>query len=201
MKKIGITGGIGSGKTTICEIFKLLGIAVFHADEEVRNLQNSDLQIRNHLVELLGGQIYDQDGILDRKKMAGIIFTDQEALAAVNKIIHPAIRQRFLKWTDNHLDDPYVLYEAAVLIESGFASDFYLNILVLADEKVRIERVMKRDNTTKGLVKQRIMNQMPDNQKIKMVDYVIENNNMKLVIPQIIRLDKLIKAESNNWKM
>lgn len=197
MLKIGITGGIGSGKTTVCEIFKLLGIPVFHADEEAGNLQNNDSPIKKRLAELFGRQIYSPDGLLDRKKLAGVIFNDTKALAEVNAIIHPAVRQCFQMWTLNHQDAPYVLYEAAILLESGYVSDFDRNILVLADEKDRIERVIRRDHTTELLVRQRIINQMPDIQKIKLVDYVIKNNNQKLLFPQIIELDKLIR---NNYR-
>jgi len=199
MKKIGITGGIGSGKTTVCEIFKLLGVPVFHADEEAKNLQNNDLQIRELLINLFGKHIYSLDGMLDRKKLAMLIFNDSAALANVNAIIHPAVRQSFQKWTDNHLDRSYILYEAAVLLESGYASDFDRNILVLADEKLRIDRVIRRDHISEALVKQRINNQMPDSQKIKIVDYIIENNNEKLLFPQIIELDKLIRSDGENW--
>jgi len=199
MKKIGITGGIGSGKTTVCEIFKLLGVPVFHADAEAKNLQNNDLQIRELLVNLFGKHIYSLDGMLDRKKLARLIFNDSAALANVNAIIHPAVRQSFQKWTDNHLDSSYILYEAAILLESGYATDFDRNILVLADEKLRIERVIRRDHISKVLVKQRINNQMPDSQKIKIVDYIIENNNEKLLFPQIIELDKLIRSDGENW--
>jgi len=199
MKKIGITGGIGSGKTTICEIFKLLDIAVFHADDEARNLQNSDLQIKNQLIQIFGKNIYTSEGILDRKKLAGMIFNDTRALAEVNAIVHPAVRQCFLKWIESHKNDPYVLYEAAILFESGLSSDFDSNILVLADEKVRIERVIRRDHTSEALVRQRINNQMPDNQKIRMTDFVIENNDEKLLFPQIIELNKLIVSDGKNW--
>ena len=198
MKKIGITGGIGSGKTTVCEIFKLLGVPVFHADAEAKYLQNNDLQIREKLTKLFDKHIYSHDGMLDRKKLAGIIFSDSAALANVNSIIHPAVRQSFLKWADNHKDAPYILYEAAILLESGFASDFDRNILILADEKVRIKRVIRRDHTSAELVKQRINNQMSDDQKIKMVDFIIENNNEKLLFPQIIELNKLIISDGEN---
>jgi len=199
MKKIGITGGIGSGKTTVCEIFKLLGIPVFHADLEAKFLQNNDLHIKDLLSNLFGKKIYSPDGMLDRKKLARLIFNDSEALANVNSIIHPAVRQNFLKWTDIHLDASYILYEAAILLESGYASDFDSNILVLADEKVRIERVIKRDHISEEMIMQRINNQMPDYKKITMVNYIIENSNVKLLLPQVIELDKLIRSDGKNW--
>lgn len=195
MKKIGITGGIGSGKTTVCEIFKLLGVPVFSADDEAKNLQNNDLHISELLIKLFGKDIYYPDGVLDRKKLAALIFNDSNAMAKVNSIVHPAVRTSFLKWTDNQQDADYILYEAAILLESGYASDFDRTILVLADEKLRIERVIKRDHLSEDLVKQRINNQMPESQKIKMVDFIIENSDKKLLFPQIIELDKLIRKD------
>ena len=195
MKKIGITGGIGSGKTTACEIFKLLGVPVFHADTEARNLQNNDLTIKNLLIELFGGEIYTDDGMLDRKQLAEIIFNDHQALSAVNAIIHPAVRQSFIKWIEHHQDSEYVLYEAAVLFESGYASDFDKNILILADEAVRIRRVMLRDHISEDLVKQRIRNQTPDSEKIDKVDFILENSGCKLLLPEIIKLDKLFRQD------
>jgi len=199
MKKIGITGGIGSGKSTVCEIFKLLGVPVFHADEEAKKLQDNDPSIREHLINLFGKRIYSSDGKLDRKKLAGLIFNDSIALANVNSIIHPLVRLSFQKWTQQHQDALYILYEAAVLLESGYSSDFDRNILVLADEKVRIERVIRRDHISEELVMQRINNQMPDAQKIKMVDFIIENNNRKLLFPQILELNKLIISDGKDW--
>ncbi len=199
MKKIGITGGIGSGKTTVCEIFKLLGVPVFHADDEAKILQNNDLHIRELLIKLFGKHIYFPDGMLDRKKLAGLIFNNSEALAKVNSIIHPAVRNSFLKWANNHQDAYYILYEAAILLESGYASDFDRTILVFAEEKVRIERVIKRDNVSEELVKQRINNQMTEAQKIKMVDFIIENRVEKLLFPQVIELDKLIRTDGKIW--
>ncbi len=199
MKKIGITGGIGSGKTTVCEIFKLLGIPVFHADQEAKNLQNNDPKIRDLIIELLGKDVYTKDGILDRKKVAEIVFNNKKALSAINKIIHPAVRQQFIQWSDRFPSAPYILYEAAILFESGYASDFDKNILILADEMTRITRVIKRDHTTVKNVRQRISNQLNDDQKIQMADYLIENNNDKLVIPQILKIDKIIREYGKIW--
>ena len=195
MRKVGITGGIGSGKTTVCEIFRLLGVPVFHADDEARYLQNNDLTIINQLTGLFGADIYCSGGVLDRKKLAGMIFNNQELLANVNQIMHPAVRQRFIKWSLQYANEPYVLYEAAILLESGYSSDLDLNILILADENTRIERVTRRDNISESLVRERIRNQMTDSQKINMVNYTIENNNSQLLIPQIIELDKAIRKE------
>ena len=196
MKKVGITGGIGSGKSIACEIFHLLGVPVFHADDEARYLQNNDLTIRNQLTGLFGTDIYLVDGGLDRKKLASLVFNDPVSLDKVNRIIHPSVRQRFIDWAREYPDEPYILYEAAILIESGYAKDFDLNILILADENIRIERVIKRDNISNELVRDRINNQMTNSQKIKFVDYIIENNNCQLLIPQIIELDRAIRNEN-----
>ncbi len=195
MKKIGITGGIGSGKTTVCDIFKLLGVPVFHADFEAKYLQNYDTGIKNQIIMLLGDQAYNGDGVLDRQMVAGIIFNNPKALAAVNQIIHPAVRQRFVKWCMEQQDVPYVLYEAAILFESGYAMDFDRTILVLADEKTRINRVIKRDHVTEEFVKQRISNQLSDSEKINRVDYLIDNNNESLLFPQILKIDQLIRED------
>jgi dephospho-CoA kinase len=177
----------------------LLNVPVFHADLEARFLQNNDLHIKSFIVERFGEQLYTPDGILDREKMAWIIFNDPEALASINEIIHPAVRQKFLKWCEGYEDAPYILYEAAILFESGYNSDFDRNILILADEKVRIERVISRDHTSEELVRQRISNQMPDIDKIKMADYIIENNDKSILFPQIIKLDKLFREDGEIW--
>ena len=199
MKKIGITGGIGSGKTTVCKIFKLLGIPVFHADIEARYLQDNDSGIRNQIIKLFGKDIYTPEEILDRRKVATIIFSDKQALRAMNEIIHPAVRMRFMKWSEDFDSVPYILYEAAILFESGYASDFDLNILVYANEKIRIERVINRDNSVENEIKQRIVNQMPDFEKIKRADFIIENNVEHLLIPQILKIDKLIRENGKTW--
>ncbi len=193
MVKVGITGGIGSGKSTISEIFKLLKIPVFHADLEARHLQNNDINIKTLICNLLGSTSYTSDGILDRQKVAAIIFNDKNKLASMNKIIHPAVKLRFLEWCLKYQDKPYILYEAAILLESGQSKDFDQIILVLADEKTRISRIVKRDLTNEIHIKQRISNQMADFEKVILADYIIENNENSLLIPQILKIDQQIR--------
>jgi dephospho-CoA kinase len=137
--------------------------------------------------------------MIDRQIMAGVIFNDQKMLAAVNSIIHPAVRQRFLNWCKSYQDHSYVIYEAAILFESGYVSDFDTLILVIADEKNRIKRVVKRDHSTEDAVKQRILNQMSDKEKIGLADYILENNNKRLLLPQIITLDKRLREDGKIW--
>jgi dephospho-CoA kinase len=194
MKKIGITGGIGSGKTIVCEVFRLMGVPVFHADNIARDLQQNDSNVRNALIELLGKDIYNASGILNRENIARMIFNDKELLAKVNQIIHPAVRENFRHWVVNHIKEKYILYEAAILFESGYYKELDLNILILADEDIRVKRVIKRDNISEQSVRERIKNQMPDQEKIRLADYIIENNEKQLIIPQVLELDKLFRS-------
>ncbi len=193
MIKIGITGGIGSGKSIVCEIFSLLGIPVFNADFEARSLQNSDPEIKYQIGRAFGPSIYNSDGILDRKRLAEIIFNNKQALAAINGIIHPAVRKKFLEWCQKFRSAPYTLYEAAILFESGYAKDFERNIVVLSQENLRIARVIERDHVTEEIVKKRILNQMSDRDKSILADYHIDNNDNYLLIPQVLNIDKLIR--------
>ena len=199
MKKIGITGGIGSGKTIVCEVFKLLGVPVFQADIVARDIQQTDPQIRSGLIHLFGDSIYTNEGLLDRQKLAGLIFSDKELMGLVNQIIHPVVRENFRLWADRHDDHKYILYEAAILFESGYYKDLDLNILVVADEPIRIKRVMQRDNSTEEAVRQRINNQMTDQEKMKLADFILENNEKNLLIPQIIELDKVLRDYGKVW--
>ncbi len=193
MKKIGITGGIGSGKTIICEVFRLLGVPVFHADYVASDLQQNDHMIRKSLIDLFGHTIYNADGTLDRITMSHLIFNNKELLEKVNSIIHPAVRENFRTRISENYSEDYILYEAAILFESGYYKELDLNILILADEVIRIKRVMKRDNISEHDVRERIRNQMPEAEKIKMADYIIENNEKQLLMPQILKLDKLFR--------
>jgi len=201
MLKVGITGGIGSGKSTVCRVFSVLGIPVFNADIEAGRLQNEDPQIGTELIGIFGPEIYSAEGLLDRKKLASIVFNNSELLDKLNSIIHPAVHREFEKWSTRNSNFPYVIYEAAILFETGSFRNFDFTILVVADEQERIERVSKRNHSRPEDVLQRMNHQLKDKEKIKMADFLIENNDNQLIIPQILKLDQLLKSKSHVWKM
>lgn len=193
MIKVGITGGIGSGKTTVCKVFRVLGIPVFEADTTAKQLMNTDDELRKNLIGLFGTAVYQPDQTIDRKHLAGIVFTNPSLLAQLNGLVHPVVRKAFEEWClIQH--SPYVLHEAAILFESGFYRMMDKTITVVTSEKQRIERVVKRDRLTVELVKQRMRNQWSDDEKIKLADFVIGNNDRELIIPQIVEIDKKIRA-------
>ncbi len=197
MLTVGITGGIGSGKSTVCKVFRVLGVPVFQADVVARNLQNEDPQIKRSLTELFGAEIYDSYGFLNRKRLAEIIFNDKMLLEKVNTLIHPAVHREFEKWKELHSNCPYLLYEAAIMFETGSYLRFDYIIMVMTDEKERIERVMRRDHVSEEAIKRRMLNQMADSRKIKLADFVIENNDNQMIIPKILELDKILKLKSH----
>ena len=196
--KIGITGGIGSGKTIVCEIFKLLGVPVFQADFVAGKLINSDAVIRSELISRYGNDIYQTDRKVNREKLAGIIFNDDAELEKVNKIIHPVVRNEFMNWV-KYQEGEYVIHEAAILFESGFYKMMDAVILVTAPEEIRIERVIKRNGLTRENVLSRIAKQWPDSEKRKFATFELINDNKSLLIPQIIEIDNKIKINGKIW--
>ena len=198
MIKVAVTGGIGSGKSLVCGILQKMGVPVFYADAVSKELVNHSSEIRNRLISLLGKDIYLQNGMVHRKKLANIIFNDNIALQKVNSIIHPEVRKAFHIWSEKHVSAPYVVQEAAILFESGQAANFDKIITVTASVELKIERVMKRDNTTRELVLERMYNQLSDEVKIENSDFIIENDNREMILPQIISIhEKLIKQWQN----
>ncbi|MDP3916059.1 MAG: dephospho-CoA kinase [Bacteroidota bacterium] len=193
MIKVGITGGIGSGKSTACKVFSLLGIPVFEADIVAKQLMNTDPEIRSKLIDLFGTSVYLPVHTIDRKYLAGIVFNNASLLTQLSKIVHPEVHKSFENWCRNQ-QSPYILHESAILFETGFYKLMDKSIAVIANENQRIERVMKRDKITHELVKQRIKNQLNDEEKIKLADFVIGNNDHELIIPQIVEIDKKIRA-------
>jgi dephospho-CoA kinase len=194
MLTVGITGGIGSGKSTVCRVFRVLGIPVFQADNVARRLQDEDADIKSKLIEYFGPDIYMENKLLNRKKLAGIIFNSPADLERVNHLIHPAVHKEFENWKAKMTRYPYVLYEAVILFETGSAARFDYTILVVTDEKERLQRVMKRDNLSSEAILQRMRNQMQDSEKIQLASHIIKNNDNQLIIPQILILDQFFKS-------
>ena len=188
--KIGITGGIGSGKTTACMVFKTLGIPVYDADARAKELMNSNPALIAALTEYFGRDIYDDDG-LNRRKLADIIFNDQLALEKVNSCVHPAVARDFDRWRYRQTA-PYVIEESAIIFEKNLTSRFDKVIVVTAPERIRIERVCAREQVTPDVVRQRIANQWPEENKIAVADYIINNDNSRLITPQILVIHRQI---------
>lgn len=177
MKIIGLTGGIGSGKTTVAKLFKELGVPIYIADIEAKKLTNSSKVIRRKIIDLLGEYAYEGPE-LNRKFVADKIFTDNALLESVNAIIHPKVATHFKKWASKQ-KSPYVIKEAAILFENGSYKNCDLVILVTAPKEVRISRVMERDNASAIEIEQRMKNQWSDEKKQKLADLIIENINLQ----------------------
>ena len=196
--KIGITGGIGSGKTTICQIFRMFGIPVFEADERAKILLDNNEKIKNGLIHLFGKGIYIPGNGVDRKKLAEIIFNDEIQLQKVNSLVHPEVRVDFQNWLEEQ-NPPYIIHEAAILFESGFYKMMDFTILISAPEEMRIKRIVERENVDAEKVKERIQRQWTDDEKRKFASFEIVNDNSSLIIPQIIKIDKNIREYGKIW--
>lgn len=185
MLKLGITGGIGSGKSTVSQLFSIIGIPVYIADVESKKLTATSPIIRIKLIEAFGPELY-KDEVLDKALLASYIFTDTKKLQIANNIIHPEVEKHFLNWLDLHRSYPIVAHEAAILFESGLNSLMNKVIMVYAPLETRIERVIKRDRISREKVEERINSQMPDEEKANLSDYVIQNDGNHSVISQTI---------------
>lgn len=183
MIKIGITGGIGSGKSVVSELFGVYGIPVYIADEESKQLITRSPVIRNRLISLLGQEAYTGNE-LNRKYMAACIFTDPHLLEQVNAIIHPEVKQHYLAWVETQAAWCTAL-ESAILFESGFDSAVDVKLMVYAPEELRIQRAMKRENTSREEVMRRVEKQLDDETKKLRSDYVIYNDGQQALVPQV----------------
>ena len=186
-KIIGVTGGIGSGKTTIANYFKSFGIPVYIADDEARKIMRSTVIIEA-IKNTFGSTIFEQDQ-LNREALAKIVFNSPEKLEKLNKIVHPAVKKHFQQWLLEHTTAPFIIYEAAILFESGTFKNCDYIITVTAPLETRIERVMERDHTTKDLVLKRIGAQWTDEQRISKSDFIIKNDtieNAKIEVDKIL---------------
>lgn len=186
MQKIGITGGIGSGKTTVCNIFKMLGIPVFNADYQAKLLLQNN-QVKQQLNSWFGNLIFTNNQV-DKKKMAQLIFNNPNAISKVNGLIHPLVAQQFEQWVLLNKQKPIVIKESALIFENNLQASLNVVILVTAPVQLRVARVMERDNMLQQQVIDRINNQMPDDEKQKLANYKIINDNNTLLIPQVLAI-------------
>ncbi|MBV7270202.1 dephospho-CoA kinase [Winogradskyella luteola] len=180
---VGLTGGIGSGKTTIGKYFESYNIPVYIADKEAKALMNRSKVIKRKLIELFGEYAY-KDGKLNRPYLASKIFSDKSLLSKMNAIVHPKVASHFKRWLKKQ-DAPYVLKEAAIVFENNLEHQYDYIVIVVADEELRIERVMKRDDTSRKKVKSIIDNQLSDEEKIKKSHFVIFNNDLDVAKQQV----------------
>jgi dephospho-CoA kinase len=188
MLKIGITGNIGGGKTTVSKIFEVLGIPVFYADDAAKKVMVEDPVVIDGLREAFGVEAYYKDGSLNRKHIASIVFNDETQLARLNAITHPAVFRAFDAWLSEMKNPPYVIKEAALLFESTSYKMCDYSVMVTAPLELRIARVMQRDGFTRAEVESRNARQFSEEKKIGLADYVIRNDDSEPVIPQVLEL-------------
>lgn len=187
--KIGVTGGIGSGKSVVCRIFGVLGIPVFDADTEAKRLMRADAALASAIRAEFGAETYYEDGTLNRAYLADQVFNDEERLTKLNALVHPAVIRAGEEWARGQTA-PYTIKEAALLFESGSFKLNHYTILVSAPVGIRIERVMKRDGITAKQVEARMERQWPEEEKRQLADFEIVNDGVQALIPQVLMLDK-----------
>ena len=192
-KVIGLTGGIGSGKTTVANYFEEMGIPVYIADDGAKRV----MQSKNILAEVksaFSGNIFDGE-VLNRAKLAQVVFNDKEQLAKLNAIVHPAVKLDFEAWLEKNKNYDYVIYEAAILFESGRYKECDVIITVTAPVEVRIDRVIKRDKTTREQVLSRMKMQWDDEKRISKSNFVINNNNLKNAKEEVVKILKILNIK------
>ncbi len=190
--RIGITGGIGSGKTTVCKIFETFGIPVFYSDICAKDIVVTNIDVKRQIVGLFGSESYDLNGQLNKRLISSKIFTDKALLVEMNQIVHPAVFQAYERWQYQNRDASYTLNESALLFETGRYQQMNANILVTCPIEIRIARVMKRDQATYDEVMRKVNNQMAENEKLGLADYKVVNDGSTLLVPQIVKIHHIL---------
>ncbi|MGB1931935.1 MAG: dephospho-CoA kinase [Flavobacteriales bacterium] len=191
MKRIGLTGNIGSGKTTVASCFEILGIAVFNADKQAKLLMNKDVNLKQSLIAEFGKEVY-LDNELNRKYLSKLAFNDDLVLKRLNALVHPVVQEAFEKWSIQQ-SGAYVIKEAAILFESNTYQSLDAIICISCPEEIRLKRILKRDDLSEKDVRQRMSHQWAEEKKISLSDYVITNDNSSLVMPQILSVHSALK--------
>ena len=188
MIKVGLTGNIGSGKSTVARIFETLGVPVYHSDKKAKEFLFVP-EVKERL-KIEFGQAVFTGTVIDRKKLAKIVFNNKKAIGFLNSLIHPLVRNDFENWCLLYNNEPYVIQEAAILFESGFYKLFDKTIVVICSEEIIVQRVMERDEVEEVAVRERMKNQWRQEEKMKFANYVISNDNEQLVIPQVLEIHR-----------
>lgn len=196
MMRVGITGGIGSGKSTVCEIFAEIGVAVYDCDREAKRLMVESADVRNRIVEAFGEQSY-LDGELNRAYLAERVFGCEEQLSRLNAIVHPAVREDFRRWCELHEQDAYVLMESAILFDAGFESEVDVSLAVLAPRELRIMRVCNRNGLAPEQVEERMAHQMSDDELHARADYTMVNISLDYLRSDVEAMDKILRREAS----
>jgi len=194
--KVGLTGNMGSGKTTVSSIFNCLGIPVYHADEQAKKMYLRE-EVLAVVVELAGSDILDREGKLNKAALAEKVFANREMLRNLTDIIHPLVRDDFSKWLLQQASVPYVIHEAAIIFESGFRKEYDLVIHLSCPDEIAISRILKRDGIPVEKVKQRMKYQMDDQQKASLSDFVIINDNNTMIIPQVLAIHQKLSERKS----
>ena len=197
MFKVGITGGIGTGKTTVCKIFELLNIPIFYADDSAKLLMITNPTLIKGIKETFGDDAYLPTGALNRRYIADLVFNNSKNIEKLNNLVHPQVFKAFDDWIIKQ-QSPYVLKEAALLFESKSYKKNDLNVLVSSPIDLRISRLIKRDSTTKEKILERMSNQLAENEKQKLANYMINNNEQDFLIPQVLKLHQIFLEKSKS---
>lgn len=195
MMKIGVTGGIGSGKSTVCNIFKNLGVFVFDSDHESRKLVNENDDVNLALRAAFGRDMFFQDGTLDRKRLSLLVFNNPPELEKLNAIIHPLVYREFEKFCEYHKKSKYVIKEAAILFETKSHENLDKIINVYAQKEMRIERVLKREENTRENIERIMRFQLSDEEKNRLSDFIIVNENINDLLPQVMEIHEFLLNE------
>lgn len=195
MMRVGVTGGIGSGKTTVCEMFAEQGIAIYDCDREAKRLMNDDERVREQITSLFGEQAY-VGGKLNREYLAEQVFSNGERLAVLNAVVHPAVREDFRRWCSEHQNEAYVMMESAILFEAGFEQEVDVILAVVAPRELRVMRVCNRNGMTPEQVEERIACQMSDDQLHARANYTMVNISLDYLRSDVEQMHKILNREA-----
>ncbi len=196
MIRVGVTGGIGSGKSTVCGLFADMGVAIYDCDSEAKRLMTECEEVRNRIIEVFGAETY-VDGTLNRAFLAEQVFGSAEQLAKLNAIVHPAVREDFKRWCSEHEDEVYVMMESAILFDAGFESEVDVVLAVVAPRELRVMRVCNRNGMTPEQVEERIACQMGDDELHARANYTMVNISLDYLQSDVEAMDKILRREAS----